>query len=181
MSKKTTRKNSEQTLREEALENLKKSQEHQRKAILYAKDAGDALNALKLLVGHGDWGAWVENNLPISQRAASDYMRVSNEWEQLQFAVNGTTPLSIKQAIKVLQGKVPIDESKNQKDDENDNEEQIERKFLIRKLTQECRYILNELETDQLTYLFSEGTWELQDHLEGILQIRRALPKSKED
>lgn len=54
---------------------------HLRKAVYYAKEAGDSLRSVKQGVGHGNWLKWLEKNFEASAETARVYMRISEYWD----------------------------------------------------------------------------------------------------
>lgn len=72
-----------------------------RKVVLdSAIEIGKRLREAKGLVAHGEWGAWLENNVSYSQSTANNFMRVSEEYE----TANSQTfaNLSYSQAVALL-------------------------------------------------------------------------------
>lgn len=74
-----------------------------RKAIYYAKDAGDALRAAKQYVGHGNWLTWLDDNFKASAETARIYMRISEHWESMILpALQKNKNFTIEDARKIL-------------------------------------------------------------------------------
>lgn len=69
-----------------------------------AIDIGQKLLEVKELVGHGEWGKWLKDNVNYSQSTANNFMAVSREYSQSQSLAN----LSYSQAVALLS--VPADE-----------------------------------------------------------------------
>jgi hypothetical protein len=69
--------------------------------LLKARDVGQALAEAKQLIGHGDYTKWVEENCEFSVRTARDYLKVFNNWAQLQ---NGSSAadMSLRAALEQL-------------------------------------------------------------------------------
>jgi hypothetical protein len=52
----------------------------------YARDAGMALNKIKGLLRHGEFGSWLEKNFDGSAETARVYMRISKDWNRIRRA-----------------------------------------------------------------------------------------------
>lgn len=78
-----------------------------RKVVLdSAIEIGKRLIEAKELVAHGEWGAWLKDNVNYSQSSANNFMRIANEYD----AVNSQSlaNLSYTQAVALLS--VPAEE-----------------------------------------------------------------------
>lgn len=67
--------------------------------------AGEALNAAKAQVVHGEWHLWLADNCQrIPERTASAYMRIARRWPDLEVWMNrqGIADLSVGVALKWL-------------------------------------------------------------------------------
>ena len=74
-----------------------------RKAIHHAKEAGDALRAAKLRVGHFNWLTWLKANFDASAETARVYMRISMYWDtQLLPAMEKDEGLTNEKARQIL-------------------------------------------------------------------------------
>src|SRR6185436_10581203 len=67
-----------------------------RRSLESAYETGLKLNKAKDLVGHRGWKPWLDENVEFSQRTASDYMRVANNWPKLAAAAN------LRDALRLL-------------------------------------------------------------------------------
>jgi hypothetical protein len=69
-----------------------------------ARRVGDLLTEAKRLIGHGNFGHWVGENVPFSHRTAQDYMRVSAHWTELQELANTRAPafLGLQEGLRLL-------------------------------------------------------------------------------
>jgi Protein of unknown function (DUF3102) len=74
-----------------------------RNALEHARNAGEALNAVKTQVGHGGLIPWVNASCACSVRTAQRYMRLAREWPRLVEA-NATrvSHLSVREALALL-------------------------------------------------------------------------------
>ena len=73
------------------------------KALEHAKKAGEALSEAKEQVSHGEWATWLERNAPeVSDRTARVYMRIANNWEQIESKTAESADLSIDKATKLI-------------------------------------------------------------------------------
>lgn len=86
-------------------------------ALEHARNAGEALNEAKAAVGHGAWGAWVEEHFEGSARTARIYQRIAREWEAIPNRQRAAE-LSLRGAVRLLQ------DAKR----ENDRERRAERR-----------------------------------------------------
>ena len=61
-------------------------------AISYIIEIGKRLKEAKALLPHGEWGEWLKNKVEFSQKTATDYMRIYEEYgmEQETFLPGGT-------------------------------------------------------------------------------------------
>jgi hypothetical protein len=66
---------------------------------------GELLTSIKQRIGHGQWGSWVEENLPFSQRTAERYMAVTI----LQVKNDSLSHLGLFDAYKLLPHKLRHD------------------------------------------------------------------------
>ena len=72
-------------------------------ALKYARAAGDALCQAKVLLGHGNWCAWLKENFKASDRTANSYMRLAEKWDKLEPLLESDhIPLSIRGALRLL-------------------------------------------------------------------------------
>lgn len=68
-------------------------------AITYIIELGKRLTEAKSLLQHGEWGEWLENKVEFSQKTATDYMRIYEEYGMDQLSV---IPGANQQAISNL-------------------------------------------------------------------------------
>lgn len=68
-------------------------------AITYIIELGKRLTEAKALLPHGEWGDWLENKVEFSQKTATDYMRIYEEYGMDQLSV---IPGANQQAISNL-------------------------------------------------------------------------------
>ena len=54
-----------------------------------AMEIGRLLIEAKGIVPHGEWGAWLENNVDYSQTTANDMMRLYTEYGDRQISLDG--------------------------------------------------------------------------------------------
>lgn len=67
-----------------------------RTAIEHAHKAGELLTEAKKQVKHGQWGQWMKDNLPFSERTAQAYMRVSKTQLSADLSIDETLALMAK-------------------------------------------------------------------------------------
>lgn len=72
------------TLAARANEEHRRSTEAATKALLHARNAGEALNRAKDRTPHGSWVDWVRDNFEGSARTARLYMRIASNWSRLE-------------------------------------------------------------------------------------------------
>ena len=70
-----------------------------RTAVEHAKKVGVLLLEAKQTVSHGQWGSWMEDNLPFSARTAQNYMRVSNTQLSADLTIDATLELIAKPKV----------------------------------------------------------------------------------
>ncbi len=76
---------------------------HLHSAIVSFKEAGDRLIQVKASLPHGEWGDWLAEHCPdISERTARNYMRLAENWQQLEENGNGVADLSLRKAMELL-------------------------------------------------------------------------------
>ncbi len=75
-------------------------------AALYAKEAGDRLLKVKESLGHGQWLPWLQKNFDGAPRTAQAYMRIANNWNELQQKRSSASHLSIRGALGELSSSV---------------------------------------------------------------------------
>lgn len=73
-----------------------------KKALLHAKKAGELLVKAKKNLLHGEWGTWVEQNLPFSIRTAQLYMKISKEWNKITSNTQSVALLSMSDAVEII-------------------------------------------------------------------------------
>jgi hypothetical protein len=74
-----------------------------REIILFARQAGDELRAIRDEVGHGNWKPWVKQNLrEMSIETAQVYMRVAKHWDKIAPEVEKNKGLSLAAALRIL-------------------------------------------------------------------------------
>jgi len=66
---------------------------------------GELLTSIKQRIGHGQWGSWVEENLPFSQRSAERYMALT----AVQIKIDSVSDLSLFDAYRLLPHKLRHD------------------------------------------------------------------------
>lgn len=71
-------------------------------AVAYAKEAGDRLLRVKEGLGHGQWLPWLEENFGGTPRTAQAYMRIAENWGELEQIRSGASHLSIRGALNEL-------------------------------------------------------------------------------
>ncbi len=75
-------------------------------AVLYAKEAGDRLLKVKESLGHGQWLPWLQKDFDGAPRTAQAYMRIANNWGELQQKRSSASHLSIRGALGELSSSV---------------------------------------------------------------------------
>ncbi|QDT52242.1 hypothetical protein Pan44_02510 [Caulifigura coniformis] len=75
-----------------------------RDVVKFAKQAGDALTAVKKLVGHKNWTNWLtdNNNFKASPETARAYMRIARNWEKLEPELEANPLLTLEKALAFL-------------------------------------------------------------------------------
>jgi hypothetical protein len=59
------------------------------KTLKLAKEAGQSLGELKLMIPHGEWKTYVEQQIGIRSRTASNYIRIAKNWDELTLHLEG--------------------------------------------------------------------------------------------
>jgi hypothetical protein len=72
--------------------------------LAHAFAAGEALNRVKVIVGHGSWGDWVSTEYGLSSRTAQAYMRLANHREVLEANPQHAAHLSVRAALRLIGG-----------------------------------------------------------------------------
>lgn len=76
--------------------------------LLFARDAGIALNKARALVKHGEWGELLEEHFPAGRTTADTYRSIAKHWDEVvDPLVNSIqrerkTPVSIRQAAEAI-------------------------------------------------------------------------------
>jgi hypothetical protein len=83
-----------------------KCEEAAGQAVSCAKEAGDRLLKAKESLGHGQWTAWLQKNFEGAPRTAQAYMRIANNWGELQQKRSSASHLSIRGALGELSSSV---------------------------------------------------------------------------
>src|SRR5262245_14760433 len=52
-------------------------------ALKRARQCGECLNEAKQLVKHGEWAAWMRDNISLSERQAQKYMQIAKGWPKI--------------------------------------------------------------------------------------------------
>lgn len=83
---------------------LSQAQQHNGYAVEQAVTLGDALNAAKDALGHGQWLPWLDENCPTVEKSqTADYMRLARAVAAGEIEISGSAGyLSIRSAIKQL-------------------------------------------------------------------------------
>jgi hypothetical protein len=74
-------------------------------ALEKGKTVGDNLRAAKELCPHGTWMQWMKDNLDFSQPMAWRYMRISENWREIEANYSRVNNLSLHQALELLSEK----------------------------------------------------------------------------
>jgi phage N-6-adenine-methyltransferase len=74
-----------------------------RESLRHAKQAGELLLRVKAELPHGEFTGWVESQCEFSPRTARRFMKLADQWEELQTKTDTiVTDLGITEALKVL-------------------------------------------------------------------------------
>jgi Protein of unknown function (DUF3102) len=74
-----------------------------RKGLEQFRKAGDALLKAKALVGHGNFGLWLEENVTLTPQTARGYMRIASRWDEIEEAQNENGfPFGLCDALRLL-------------------------------------------------------------------------------
>lgn len=77
------------------------AESHAKKALMFAIQAGEHLNNAKSKVQHGQWMAWLKENINFSKRKAQTYMRLANHREEIEKNAESAL-LGIDGALKLV-------------------------------------------------------------------------------
>lgn len=87
----------------------------QQLALVYAIEIGRRLQEAKGMLGHGEWGTWLKENVPFSQSTANNLMKIFDEYGADQIGIFGAEAnsqtlgnLPYTKALKLLA--IPADE-----------------------------------------------------------------------
>lgn len=72
------------------------------RALERARDAGLLLIEAKPLVGHGKWESWVSTNCRFESPQATKYMRIADQWDEIQQKRTSGSPLTINEAVRLI-------------------------------------------------------------------------------
>ena len=73
-----------------------------KKTLEQARVLGECLKAAKRCVGHGKWQKWLEKNCKVKYRQCSSYIRVAENWTEIQSNVQSTALLGIDGALDLV-------------------------------------------------------------------------------
>lgn len=71
-------------------------------ALIHARNAGRLLIEAKAQVPFGEWGVWVDRNFAGSYRTARKYMRIADQWEEVQAKWPSAANLTIDGALALI-------------------------------------------------------------------------------
>lgn len=97
------------TLAEQIREEYEASNREANSAIVHALNVGKLLIQSKEYVEHGEWGKWLKDNCPFSERKAQIYMQLSQKEALLKSQTSADLAFgSISQALKALTPPKPV-------------------------------------------------------------------------
>lgn len=67
-----------------------------------AAECGRLLIEAKEIVGHGEWGKWVDANTEVGWRQSQKYMRLARNWEEIEAKSESDSHLGIEAALRLL-------------------------------------------------------------------------------
>jgi hypothetical protein len=73
-----------------------------RSALEHARKAGNYLLEARKLISHGEWAAWVTDNVKLPLRSAQLYMRIAKRWDELEANTQDLAHLTVEGADKLL-------------------------------------------------------------------------------
>jgi len=134
-------------------------------ALSYAIEIGRRLDEAKGMLSHGEWSEWLKNEVDFSQSTANNYMKLFEEYGDMQISIFGAElksqtlgNLSYTKALKLLS--IPADEREDFVSDNNvedmsvrdldkilkERDEAIKRAEEAEKIEKEKEEALNQLE-----------------------------------
>ncbi len=117
-----------------------------------AIETGRRLFRAKKLVGHGNWGTWLEENVSYSQRTASDLIAIFERFDKSQQLLFGQTlPDDLLESISPTKLKKALDEANGKLAEANARAEKAEKLAGVKEAeANEKRKALNETYGEQL-------------------------------
>lgn len=85
-------------LESELADKIEKLADRLHAAVLLALSAGDDLIEAKSRLSHGEWGPWLRDHFPLSERTAQDWMRLARNPQRLRISEAG----SMREALAML-------------------------------------------------------------------------------
>ena len=150
-----------------------------RTALLGAIDVGRLLCEAKEIVPHGEWGAWLEENVDYSTTTANDLMRLYREYNDDQIKLFGRSNeelygrLSVSQALALLALPAP---AREEFVETHDMEE-----ISVRELREEVSALKAELERAEGGRQAAEGERDLSRKLAEAAEERERAAKANAD
>lgn len=147
-----------------------------RTAMLGAIDVGRLLCEAKEVVPHGEWGAWLEENVSYSQTTANDLMRIYREYNDDQIKLFGRSneelygALSTSQALALLALPAPAREAFVETHDMGE--------ISVRELRAEIDAMKAELERANAEREAAEGERDLAKKLHDAAEERERAAKA---
>jgi hypothetical protein len=89
------------TLAQEINEEHRRATSAVSEALAHARRAGQLLAEAKAQLPHGDWLPWLEANCEVSERSAQAYMRIANNWPELEKSA-AVADLPMRDALRML-------------------------------------------------------------------------------
>ncbi len=77
-------------------------QESLRNALLYAWKAGEILSQVRSSLPHGEWTPWLSANFQGTPQTARGYMRIFEQWDEIESALATNPNLSLRRGLKIL-------------------------------------------------------------------------------
>jgi hypothetical protein len=82
-----------------------------RSALTAAREAGEYLMEAKVLVGHGEWSAWLKVNFKGGARTAQRYQRIARNWPSIEAKATRVSDLSVNEALRLLEARDELEEA----------------------------------------------------------------------
>ena len=153
-------------------------------ALSYAIEIGRRLDEAKGMLSHGEWSEWLKNEVDFSQSTANNYMKLFEEYGDMQISIFGAElksqtlgNLSYTKALKLLS--IPADEREDFVSD--NNVEDMSVRDLDKILKERDEAIKRAEESERIEKEKEEALNQLEDALKEIEEYKTRVDNANSE